>query len=87
MTIALPEIASCQKGEMPTTGKRVLDDPEEQRTQNGAQHGPGPARDGDAADHAGRDHLQFESAGDIDIGHGIARHPQVSRQPRQGAPK
>ncbi len=85
MTITAPEIAICQKGEMPITGRGVINDPEEQRAAQAAQHPSASAHGADTADHAGGDHLSSKPLATSSIGDGEARDPQIAAEAGQRA--
>lgn len=63
----------------------VINDPEEQRAAQAAQHPSASAHGADTADHAGGDHLEFKTVGDVDIGDGEARDPQIAAEAGQRA--
>lgn len=50
-----------------------------------AQHPSASAHGADTADHAGGDHLEFKTVGDVDIGDGEARDPQIAAEAGQRA--
>ena len=63
----------------------AADDAEEQAPDHHAERGAGTARDRNAADQAGRDHLQLETERDVGVGDRKSRHPQIAADPGDGA--
>ena len=63
----------------------VLDDAEEQRAEHRAGDRADAAGDRDAADDAGGDDVELEAAGDLDIGDGVARDPEIAAEAGDGA--
>ena len=83
--ITTPLMNICQNAEMPTSGKLLRMTPRNRQPSTTPSAEPDAAGDGDAADQAGRDHLQLEAERDVGVGHREARHPQVAAHPGDGA--
>ena len=79
----MPEIAICQKGEMSMTGSAFLMTPRNSAPSTAPPTEPmPPAIEMPPMTQAAID-VELEAAGDVDVGDGVARDPEIAAEARR----